>query len=129
MIYDGLEYFFQVQLPVDNAVYVIDRKTIVKLNSKNGAPQQLIEFKDIGGLDKEIAEIRKIIRLSLFHAEMFTNHGLPPPKGILLSGPPGTGKSMVGKALSSEFTVISVRAADLQSKLKGETEQTVNEAN
>ena len=129
LIYDGLEYFFQVQLPVDNAVYVIDRKTIVKLNSKNGAPQQLIEFKDIGGLDKEIAEIRKIIRLSLFHAEIFTNHGLPPPKGILLSGPPGTGKSMVGKALRSEFTVISVRAADLQSKLKGEMEQKVNESN
>ncbi len=59
-------------------------------------------YGDIGGMDKEIEEIKQIIDLPLRHAEVFATMKMPPPRGLLLYGPPGTGKTTIARAIANE---------------------------
>ena len=54
----------------------------------------------IGGLDKQIKEIREVIELPIKHPELFTALGIAQPKGVLLYGPPGTGKTLLARAVA-----------------------------
>jgi len=82
-------------------------------------------YEDIGGLRREIDLIREIIELPLRHPELFRKLGISPPRGVLLHGPPGTGKTMIAKAVanetSSNFTSIS--GPEIVSKFYGESEK------
>lgn len=60
------------------------------------------EYTDIGGLDKQIEELREAVVLPITHAEKFTSIGIEPPKGLLMHGPPGTGKTMLARACASQ---------------------------
>ncbi|KAJ7363283.1 spermatogenesis associated protein 5 [Desmophyllum pertusum] len=53
-----------------------------------------VTFESIGGLKKQVELVREMIELPLKHPEMFTNYGIPPPRGVLLHGPSGTGKKL-----------------------------------
>lgn len=59
------------------------------------------EYTDIGGLDKQIQELIEAIVLPMTHKERFDNIGIRPPKGLLLHGPPGTGKTMLARACAA----------------------------
>jgi len=59
------------------------------------------EYTDIGGLDKQIEELIEAIVLPMTHKERFDNLGIRPPKGLLLHGPPGTGKTMMARACAA----------------------------
>lgn len=59
------------------------------------------EYSDIGGLDKQIQELIEAIVLPMTHKERFDNIGIRPPKGLLLHGPPGTGKTMMARACAA----------------------------
>lgn len=59
------------------------------------------EYTDIGGLDKQIEELIEAIVLPMTHKERFDNIGIRPPKGLLLHGPPGTGKTMMARACAA----------------------------
>lgn len=61
-------------------------------------------YEMVGGLDKQIKEIKEVIELPVKHPELFDALGIAQPKGVLLYGPPGTGKSSVFHAKISQFS-------------------------
>ncbi|PIN76103.1 proteasome-activating nucleotidase [Candidatus Woesearchaeota archaeon CG10_big_fil_rev_8_21_14_0_10_47_5] len=84
---------------------------------------------DIGGLDEQINEIHEVIELPLKSPELFERVGITPPKGILLYGAPGTGKTLLAKAVaaSTNSTFIEIVASELVQKFIGEGAKLVNE--
>jgi len=84
-----------------------------------------ISYEDIGGLSREIREIREIIEVPLRHPELFSKLGINPPRGVLLHGPPGTGKTLIARAVASETDAnfVSISGPEIVSKFYGESEQ------
>jgi proteasome regulatory subunit len=79
-------------------------------------------WKDIGGLRREVEKVKEVLELPLLKPEMFEEMGITPPKGVLLHGPPGTGKTMIAKALAKETnaTFIELVGSELVQKFIGE---------
>ena len=106
--------------------------TAVKINDKpsntNGDIPK-VSYDDIGGLGDEVKKIREMVELPLRHPELFKRLGVEAPKGVLLHGPPGTGKTMLAKAVagetSSNFTYIG--GPEIVSKFYGESEGKLRE--
>ncbi|MFX1489220.1 MAG: AAA family ATPase, partial [Promethearchaeota archaeon] len=88
-----------------------------------------VSYNDIGGLDAQIQEVREIIELPLKKPELFRRIGIDPPKGVLFHGYPGTGKTLLAKAVASETntTFIKVVGTELVHKFIGEGAQFVRE--
>jgi proteasome-associated ATPase len=99
-----------------------------------------ISYDDIGGLDAQIEEIRDAVELPFLHGELFKEHQLEPPKGILLYGPPGCGKTLVAKAVANSLAkqlaarlghenqrsyFLNVKGPELLNKYVGETERQI----
>merc|ERR1712025_1499739 len=72
------------------------------------------QYSDIGGLDKQIQELIEAIVLPMTHKERFENIGIQPPKGVLLHGPPGTGKTWVARACANQTNAIFLKLAGPQ---------------
>lgn len=83
-----------------------------------------VSYEDIGGLNKEIHRIREMIELPLRHPQVFERLGIDAPKGVLLHGPPGCGKTLIAKAVANEtdayFTHLS--GPEIMHKFYGESE-------
>jgi transitional endoplasmic reticulum ATPase len=88
-----------------------------------------VKWEDIGGLSKVKDELSEAIEWPLKHADLFDEADVKPPKGILLYGSPGTGKTMIAKAVAtnSEANFISIKGPELISKWVGESEKGVRE--
>jgi transitional endoplasmic reticulum ATPase len=88
-----------------------------------------VHWEDVGGLAQVKQRLVEAVEWPLQYAELFTQAGIRPPKGILLTGPPGCGKTMLAKAIASESKVnfISVKGPALLSKYVGESEKGVRE--
>jgi len=87
------------------------------------------KFSDIGGMEEEILSIKQAIELPLTKPEAFEQMGLTPPKGVLLTGPPGTGKTMLAKAIanSTSATFLGLVGSELAQKYIGEGGRLVRE--
>ncbi|MBN1175317.1 AAA family ATPase [Candidatus Woesearchaeota archaeon] len=87
------------------------------------------KWSDIGGLKREVEEIREVVELPLKKPELFEKVGIEPPKGILLYGPPGTGKTLLAKAVaaSTNATFIEIVGSELVQKFIGEGAKLVKE--
>lgn len=72
------------------------------------------EYTDIGGLDKQIEELIEAIVLPMTHKERFDNIGIRPPKGLLMHGPPGTGKTMLARACAAQTKATFLKLAGPQ---------------
>ena len=117
--------------PSGDAVMMANN-TEVRINDKpaaSGGEIPQVSYDDIGGLDGEIKKIREMVELPLRHPELFKRLGVEAPKGVLLHGPPGTGKTMLAKAVagetSSNFTYIG--GPEIVSKFYGESEEKLRE--
>jgi proteasome regulatory subunit len=88
-----------------------------------------VSYSDIGGLEDQILEVREAIELPLLNPELFKSVGITPPKGILLYGAPGTGKTLTAKAVAHETnaTFIRVIGSELVQKFIGEGARLVRE--
>jgi proteasome-associated ATPase len=98
-----------------------------------------INYEDIGGLAKQIESIRDAVELPYLHADVFREHQLRPPKGILLYGPPGCGKTLIAKAVANSLAkqvqrvhggdekatafFLNIKGPELLNKYVGETER------
>jgi proteasome regulatory subunit len=88
-----------------------------------------IRYSDVGGLEEQIRELREVVELPLKQPELFEELGIEPPKGILLYGPPGCGKTLLAKAVATESNAvfISLVASELVQKYIGEGARIVRE--
>ena len=88
-----------------------------------------ITWSDVGGLDEIKKRLIEAVEWPLKHAELFAQARIRPPKGILLTGPPGCGKTLLAKALATESEVnfISIKGPELMSKYVGESERGIRE--
>ena len=99
-----------------------------------------ISYADIGGLANQIDQIRDAVELPFLHADLFAEHQLKPPKGILLYGPPGCGKTLIAKAVANSLAkqvaemtgeergrsyFLNIKGPELLNKYVGETERQI----
>jgi len=99
-----------------------------------------IDYGDIGGLDEQIEALMDAVELPFLHADLFSEYSLQPPKGVLLYGPPGCGKTMIAKAVANSLAkrtqevtgrtdvrayFLNVKGPELLNKYVGETERQI----
>eukprot|EP01116_Phalansterium_solitarium_P003076 TRINITY_DN135_c0_g2_i1.p1 TRINITY_DN135_c0_g2~~TRINITY_DN135_c0_g2_i1.p1 ORF type:complete len:397 (-),score=151.20 TRINITY_DN135_c0_g2_i1:90-1280(-) len=100
---------------------------LVSLMKVEKVPDSTYEM--VGGLDKQIREIKEVIELPIKHPEIFDSLGIAQPKGVLLYGPPGTGKTLLARAVAhhTDCTFIRVSGSELVQKYIGEGARMVRE--
>ena len=99
-----------------------------------------ISYDDVGGLDDQIEQITDAVELPFLHQDLFAEHQLPAPKGILLYGPPGCGKTLIAKAVANSLAkkvaevtgdgkarsyFLNIKGPELLNKYVGETERQI----
>ena len=104
----------RVVATVPKGVVHIDEDTEVELRAEfeeAKAGRAVVNYDDVGGIDDTIQQLREMVELPLRYPELFTRLGVDPPKGVLLHGPPGTGKTRLAQAVANEsdayFSIIN----------------------
>jgi transitional endoplasmic reticulum ATPase len=84
-----------------------------------------VTYEDVGGIHDAIQKVREMIELPLRHPELFTRLGIEPPKGVLLHGPPGCGKTLLAKAVANESgaNFYSIAGPEIMSMWYGKSEE------
>ena len=127
----GSGFIYKVVDTQPRATVKVTDTTIFSLKEKpvkdalEGIPR--VAYEDIGGLSEQVKKVREMVELPMKRPELFQKLGITPPKGILLHGTPGTGKTLLAKAVANEAQVhfISVSAPEVMGKFVGEAEERV----
>ncbi len=101
---------------------VLDDETDSRAQAMEVTESPDVSYADIGGIDDQIREVREAVEDPLDNPEQFEQVGIEPPSGVLLHGPPGTGKTMLAKAVANESdaTFIKMTGSELVQKFIGE---------
>jgi len=114
-----------------DGVVLIRPETRICIEAQEGKSLEKarISYEDIGGLDKAIQRVREMIELPLRHPQLFERLGIEPPKGVLLHGPPGCGKTLLARAVANETDAafFSVSGPEIIHKFYGESEKHLRE--
>jgi len=131
MFFGNLFTFAVLQTKPSGVVKITPRTRLV-IHSK--AMQEkvfrtTVTYEDIGGLHEQIQRIREMIELPLRYPELFQKLGIDPPKGVLLYGPPGCGKTLLAKAVATEAEAnfILINGPEIMNKYYGESEARLRE--
>lgn len=105
------------------------RKAASSSKPESNAQIPTARLKDLGGVSNALDKILELIAVPLCHPEVYTHTGIKPPRGVLLHGPPGCGKTMLASALAGDLNVplLSVSAPSIVSGTSGESEQTLRQ--
>ncbi len=120
---------FVVTSTSPNKPIVITENTEVSVSSKSTGEIEEgaidVTYEDVGGLKEEVKKVREMIEIPLKRPEIFERLGVEPPKGILLSGTPGTGKTLLAKAVANESDAnfVVINGPEIMSKFYGESEK------
>ena len=89
-----------------------------------------VGYDDVGGCRKQMAQIREMIELPLRHPQLFKTLGVKPPRGVLLHGPPGSGKTLIARAVANETGsfFFLINGPEVMSKMAGESESNLRKA-
>ena len=89
-----------------------------------------VGYDDIGGVRRQLAQIREMIELPLRHPTLFKTLGVKPPRGVLLYGPPGSGKTLIARAVANETGAFFflINGPEIMSKMAGESESNLRKA-
>ncbi|MGC8568304.1 MAG: CDC48 family AAA ATPase [Candidatus Micrarchaeia archaeon] len=129
----GFTFNFIVVQVVPHGIVKITRNTEVIVKNEAVSDSMIkisdVHYEDIGGLKNEIEKIREMIELPIRYPELFEKLGIEPPKGVLLYGSPGTGKTLLAKAVANESDAhfIYISGPELVSKFVGESEEKLRE--
>ena len=111
----------------------IDPKTVVELlpefTERDGERRADVTYDDLGGMRDTIDALREMVELPLRHPELFQRLGVDPPKGVLLHGPPGTGKTMLARAVANESSAhfFHINGPEVMGSAYGESERRLRE--
>ncbi|MEF8856580.1 MAG: AAA family ATPase, partial [Haloplanus sp.] len=93
------------RVAVNNSLSIVkrlDKETDVRARVMQVDHSPDVRYEDIGGLEQQMQEVRETVEMPLERPEMFEQVGIEPPSGVLLHGPPGTGKTMLAKAVANQ---------------------------
>lgn len=117
---------FKVVTTAPKGPVVIHSGTTISLERERGEkpPGAKISYEDIGGLNREIQKIREMVELPLRYPQVFERLGIEPPKGVLLHGLPGTGKTLLARAVANETDAqfYAISGPEVIHKFYGESE-------
>ena len=113
------------RVAVNNSLSIVkqlDSETDVRARVMQVDQSPEVSYSDIGGIDEQMEEVRETVEMPIKSPEMFDEVGIDPPSGVLLHGPPGTGKTMLAKAVANETdaTFIKMAGSELVHKFIGE---------
>ena len=113
------------RVAVNNSLSVVkqlDSETDVRARVMQVEQSPDVSYEDIGGIDEQMEEVRETVEMPIESPEMFDEVGIDPPSGVLLHGPPGTGKTMLAKAVANQTdaTFIKMAGSELVHKFIGE---------
>ena len=108
---------------------VLDDETDSRAQAMEVEESPSVVYDDIGGIDDQVREVREAVEDPLLTPELFEEVGVDPPSGVLLHGPPGTGKTMLAKAVANETdaTFIKMAGSELVRKFIGEGSRLVRD--
>ncbi|MFH0973887.1 MAG: CDC48 family AAA ATPase [Candidatus Micrarchaeota archaeon] len=124
----GTSFPFAVAQTVPVGLVLVGGQTNLELREepvKELGKIATISYEDIGGLKDEVQKIREMVELPMRHPELFERLGIEPPKGVLIYGTPGCGKTLLAKAVAneSEAHFITIAGPEIVSKFVGEAEE------
>jgi transitional endoplasmic reticulum ATPase len=117
---------------VPKGIVHIDETTEVELREEFEEPRDNradVNYDDVGGMGDTIRQLREMVELPLRYPELFTRLGVDPPKGVLLHGPPGTGKTRLARAVANESdaSFFTINGPEIMGSAYGESERRLRE--
>jgi transitional endoplasmic reticulum ATPase len=129
ILMEGVSLPFRVISIKPRIAAIVTEETEVQVFDEPILEVPHVTFDEVGGLSPIIEKIREVIEVPYKYKKIFSKLGIDPPKGILLYGPPGCGKTLIAKALANELNAyfIAINGPEIMSKFYGESEQRLRE--
>jgi transitional endoplasmic reticulum ATPase len=130
-LFGGKDRFFSVDGASPSGAVIINQHTKFKVNKPDytETADSRISYEDIGGLERELRSIREMVEIPLRYGEIFDRLGIEAPKGLLLYGAPGTGKTLIARAIAGEAKLhfIKIDGPEIIQKYYGDSEARLRE--